>query len=49
VFFEMSNKDVRISEINFLGSDDYKTIALATKTNRQFLKNTFLQHLICPK
>jgi hypothetical protein len=35
--------------VNFLGSDDYKTIALATKTNRQFLKNTFLQHLICPK
>lgn len=35
--------------IDFLGSDDYKTIALATKTNRQFLKNTFLQHLICPK
>lgn len=35
--------------ILFLESEDYKTIALATKTNRQFLKNTFIQHLICPK
>jgi len=35
--------------IRFLESDEYKTIALATKTNRQFLKNTFIQHLICPK
>ena len=34
--------------IRFLESDEYKTIALATKTNRQFLKNTFIQHLICP-
>lgn len=34
--------------VDFLGSEDYKTIALATKTNRQFLKNTFIQHLVCP-
>jgi hypothetical protein len=29
----------------FLESDDYKTMVLSTKTNRQFLKNTFIQHL----
>jgi hypothetical protein len=29
----------------FLESDDYKTMVSSTKTNRQFLKNTFIQHL----
>jgi hypothetical protein len=29
----------------FLKSDDYKTLALATKTNRQFLKIPFIEHL----
>ena len=31
--------------IRFLESDDYKTMVSSTKTNRQFLKNTFIQHL----
>ena len=31
--------------IDFLNSSEYKMMALATKTNRQFLKNTFIQHL----
>jgi hypothetical protein len=31
--------------IKFLESDDYKTMVSSTKTNRQFLKNTFIQHL----
>jgi len=29
----------------FLNSNDYKTLALSTKTNRQFLKIAFLEHL----
>lgn len=29
----------------FLKSDEYKTLALATKTNRQFLKLAFIEHL----
>lgn len=29
----------------FLGSDDYKTLALATKTTRQYLKIAFIEHL----
>ncbi len=29
----------------FLKSNDYKTLALATKTNRQFLKIPFIEHL----
>jgi len=31
--------------IQFLESDDYKIMVSSTKTNRQFLKNTFIQHL----
>jgi len=30
---------------NFLNSDDYKTLALATKTTRQYLKIAFIEHL----
>jgi hypothetical protein len=29
----------------FLNSDDYKTLALATKTTRQYLKISFIEHL----
>ena len=29
----------------FLNSNDYKTLAISTKTNRQFLKIAFLEHL----
>ena len=29
----------------FLGSPDYKTLALATKTTRQYLKIAFIEHL----
>jgi hypothetical protein len=31
--------------VQFLESAEYKTMVLSTKTNRQFLKNTFIQHL----
>lgn len=30
---------------NFLNSEDYKTLALATKTTRQYLKIAFIEHL----
>jgi hypothetical protein len=33
----------------FLKSDDYRTLALATKTTRQFLKIAFIQHLLLDK
>ena len=33
----------------FLRSDDYKAMALATKTSRQYLKLAFLEHLILTK
>jgi hypothetical protein len=32
----------------FLRSDEYKTLALATKTNRQFIKLAFIEHLHLP-
>ena len=34
---------------HFLRSDDYKAMALATKTSRQYLKLAFLEHLILTK
>jgi hypothetical protein len=30
---------------HFLNSQDYKTLALATKTTRQYLKIAFIEHL----
>ena len=43
VFFD-TNRDGKMLE-RFLNSDTYKTLAHATKTSRQFIKNAFIQHL----
>jgi len=39
-----TNKEGKQIE-QFLNSDDYKTLALATKTTRQYLKIAFIEHL----
>ena len=44
-YIPIKNKNERQILENFLKSDIYKTLALATKTNRQFLKIKFIEHL----
>ena len=34
---------------HFLNSNDYKTLANATKTTRQYLKISFIEHIKLPK
>jgi hypothetical protein len=41
--FTTNNEGKKLEK--FLNSDDYKTLALATKTTRQYLKIAFIEHL----
>lgn len=41
--FNTNNEGNKLQK--FLNSDDYKTLALATKTTRQYLKIAFIEHL----
>jgi 3-oxoacyl-[acyl-carrier-protein] synthase III len=45
--FETNIQGKRIEK--FLKSEDYKTMALATRVNRQYLKHAFIQHLSIDK
>jgi hypothetical protein len=45
-FFIPFNTNIEGKKLEkFLNSDDYKTLALATKTTRQYLKIAFIEHL----
>ena len=44
-YIPIKNKKEGHTLINFLKSDIYKQMAFATKTNRQFLKMKFIEHL----
>ena len=45
-FFIPFNTNIEGKKLeHFLNSEDYKTLALATKTTRQYLKIAFIEHL----
>ena len=44
-YIPIENMDEGIQWVQFLSGLEYKSLCLATKTNRQFLKNAFMQYL----